>query len=50
MEHEKRELEYERPVVEDYGDLAELTAAELTGITFDIPLPLGTLFHHTPSP
>lgn len=47
---DKKEVEYTKPAIEDYGDLAELTAAQITGTVFDVvltnPLPL---LHHSPS-
>lgn len=49
MEHEQTtELQYEKPRVDDYGDLAELTAAEITGVELDVGF-ISDLFHHTPS-
>jgi hypothetical protein len=30
--------EYQKPVVQDYGDLTELTAEQITGNVTDVPL------------
>jgi len=34
---EKQKIEYEKPKIEDYGDLRELTAATHTGTQTDVP-------------
>jgi hypothetical protein len=39
--HDEQTVEYEKPVISDYGDLKELTAASATGTHTDVPL--GTL-------
>lgn len=42
MEHEDQVLEYKKPAVVDYGDLAELTAGNVDGSTLDADFPEGT--------
>ena len=36
--HEEQSVEYEKPVISDYGDLKELTAQNKTGSQTDVPL------------
>lgn len=39
-------LEYEKPMVVDYGDLIELTAGQSTGASTDATFSAGTPFSH----
>ena len=36
--HEEQTVEYEKPVISDYGDLKELTAQLKTGSQTDVPI------------
>ena len=42
VESNKQALAYERPVIEDHGDLTEITAASQTGSQTDASFPAGT--------
>lgn len=42
MEHENLVIEYKKPAIVDYGDLAELTAGNIDGTSLDADFPEGT--------
>ncbi|HEY8647493.1 MAG TPA: hypothetical protein VIL77_16605 [Gaiellaceae bacterium] len=37
-EHDEQQVEYTRPLITDYGDLKELTAALTHGTQTDVPI------------
>lgn len=41
---ESRVIEYEKPMIVDYGDLTELTGGDLVGTSLDQAFPAGTPF------
>lgn len=44
-DHETERVEYEKPMVVDYGELTELTASHSTGTGLDSTYTTGKTFH-----